>query len=77
MNFPDIKLNIPTITEKDKNDIINFGLKHNVDMIALSFARSAKCINDCRNLLGKENKHIKIIPKIENFEGLENLKEIL
>ena len=46
-------------------------------MIALSFTRSANCIKECRKILGEKNKHVKIIPKIENLEGVENIEEIL
>lgn len=64
VNIPGADIEIPTITEKDRNDIVNFGVKHNVDFIALSFARTANCIKECRELLGDSN--IGIIPKIEN-----------
>ena len=77
VNIPGAKIEIDTITEKDVNDIVNFGVKNNVDFIALSFARSKKCIQMCRDLLGEKGKHIGIIPKVENEEGLVNLREIL
>lgn len=41
MNLPGCQVDIPTVTEKDENDIKLFGLKHDIDLIALSFARSA------------------------------------
>ena len=44
VNIPGANIEIPTITEKDRNDIVNFGVKHDVDFIALSFARTANCI---------------------------------
>ena len=77
VNLPGVLIDLPVITEKDKYDIQDFGIKHDVDFIALSFTRSANCVNICRETLGEEGKHIKIIPKIENEEGLENLKEIV
>ena len=77
VNLPGAKITLPTITEKDEYDIVDFSSKNEVDMVALSFARSAECIRSCRALLGEKGKHIKIIPKIENQEGLENLEEIL
>lgn len=40
VNIPGIKLDLDTITEKDQNDIVNFGVKHEVDIIALSFTRT-------------------------------------
>lgn len=66
MNLPGCKVKLPTITEKDEDDIVNFGLKNGVDMIALSFARSANDIEECRDLLGPKGSNIKIIAKIEN-----------
>lgn len=77
VNLPGVKVDIPVITEKDRHDILNFGLKHKVDYVALSFTRTRKCIESCRNLLGAEGKGIQIIPKIENEEGLENILEII
>ncbi len=77
VNLPGVKVNIPVISKKDEVDLIDFGLKHDVDMVALSFTRTANCINMCKQVLGEKGKHIKIIPKIENQEGLENLDEIL
>jgi pyruvate kinase len=77
VNLPGVKVQIPVISEKDRIDLIDFGLKHDVDMIALSFTRTANCIHMCKEVLGEKGKHIKIIPKIENQEGLENLDEIL
>jgi len=77
VNLPGVKVNIPVISQKDKIDLIDFGLTHDVDMVALSFTRTANCVNMCKDVLGEKGKHIKIIPKIENQEGLENLDEIL
>lgn len=77
VNLPGVKVDLPVISEKDRIDLVEFGLKHDVDMIALSFTRSAKCIKMCKDTLGEQGKHIKIIPKIENQEGLENLNEIM
>lgn len=56
---------------------MDFGLKHNVDFIALSFARFGDDIDECREILGPRGAHIKIIAKIENQEGLNNYHEIL
>jgi pyruvate kinase len=77
MNLPGCEVKLPTITEKDRIDIVEFGVKNGVDMIALSFARTAKDIEDCRDLLGPKGAHIKIIAKIENQEGMHNYSEIL
>lgn len=77
MNLSGCKVNLPTITEKDEDDIVNFGLKEGVDMIAASFVRSAQDVEQIRDLLGPKGKNIRIISKIENEEGLENYEEIL
>jgi len=44
MALPGAVIDMPTITEKDEDDLVNFGLKYNVDMIFLSFTRYASCI---------------------------------
>ena len=77
MNLPGIIVDLPTITQKDEDDLINFGLKKGVDMIAASFIRKATDIEYIRDVLGPKGSHIKIIAKIENQEGLENFDEIL
>jgi len=50
--LPGCKVNLPTLTEKDIDDIVNFGVKHNVDLIAASFIRSADDVRQLRSLLG-------------------------
>ena len=78
MNLPGVVVDLPTLTEKDVDDIVNFGIKHNVDFIAASFVRKGSDVHTLRKLLADNGgKHIKIICKIENLEGLENYDEIL
>ena len=77
MNLPGVVVDLPTITDKDKDDLINFGLKYGVDMIAASFVRKGSDIIAIRDTLGPAGKHIKIIAKIENQEGLHNYDDIL
>ena len=77
MNLSGCKVKLPTITAKDEDDIVNFGLKEGVDMIAASFVRTAEDVEQIRDLLGPKGKNIRIISKIENQEGLENFEEIL
>ncbi|MBT7410589.1 MAG: pyruvate kinase [Methylococcales bacterium] len=76
VNLPGIRVNLPGITPKDKEDIL-FGLKQNVDFIALSFVRCAEDILQLRELMGKKNGKIKVIAKIEDQEGVSNLQEII
>lgn len=77
MNLPGCQINLPTVTEKDEDDILEFGLKKGINMIALSFTRTAKDIDDLRKLMGPKGEHVKIIAKIENQEGMENYDAIL
>jgi pyruvate kinase len=67
----------PTLTEKDIDDIKNWGVKHNVDFIAASFVRKASDVERIREVLGSDGAHIKIICKIENLEGVQNYLDIL
>jgi pyruvate kinase len=52
MNLPGCEVHLSTVSEKDKDDIVNFGLKNDIDMIALSFTRKGSDIDDVRKLLG-------------------------
>ncbi|RIN35587.1 pyruvate kinase [Staphylococcus succinus] len=77
VNLPGVKVSLPGITEKDANDI-NFGISVGVDFIAASFVRRPSDVLDIRKLLeAQKNTNISIIPKIENQEGIDNIKEIL
>lgn len=77
VNVPGVSVQLPGITEKDKEDIL-FGIKEEVDFIAASFVRRASDVMEIRELLEKNNcRQIHIIPKIENREGVDNLDEIL
>ncbi len=77
MNLPGCHVDLPTLTEKDVDDLTNFGVKHQVDFIAASFVRCAEDIDNIRTVLGENGKNIKIIAKIENQQGLENFDAIL
>jgi len=77
MNLPGAIVDLPTLTEKDEDDLVEFGIKKNVDMIAASFVRKAEAIEYIKDVLGPRGQHIKIIAKIENQEGLHNYDEIL
>ncbi|MEM6708127.1 MAG: pyruvate kinase [Pseudomonadota bacterium] len=76
VNLPGIKVNLPAITAKDREDIL-FGIEHDVDFIALSFVRSAGDVAELRELLGAKAKNIKIVAKIEDQEGVSNIAEIV
>ena len=77
MNLPGAVVDLPTLTEKDEQDLTEFGLAQGIDMIAASFVRKQDDVEYIRDLLGPRGSHIKIISKIENQEGLNNYDEIL
>ena len=77
VNVPGVIINLPAITQKDKDDII-FGIKNGIDFIAASFVRKASDVMAIREILEINNgEHIQIISKIENQEGVDNIDEIL
>lgn len=77
VNVPNVSVNLPGITEKDTNDII-FGVEQGVDFIAASFVRRPSDVLEIKEVLEQHNAdHIKIIPKIENQEGVDNINSIL
>lgn len=77
INVPGIKLSLPFISEKDKQDIA-FAVEEDFDFIAASFTRCAQDIIDLRTELERLNCHkIRIIAKIENSDGVENIDEII
>ncbi|MFD2614578.1 pyruvate kinase [Paenibacillus gansuensis] len=76
ITLPGIRTTLPGLTQTDIK-YIDFGIKNNIEMIAVSFARKANDIKEIRNLLAnKKANQIQIISKIENEEGLSNLEEI-
>jgi len=76
VNIPGIKICLPSITEKDKI-FIEMAAKNNVDFIAHSFVRTRQDILDVQAVIDSFNSDIKIIAKIENKEGVDNLDDIL
>ncbi len=77
VNVPGARLSCSALTSKDKNDAIEFGIKNDVDFIALSFVRSAKDIEDLREILVEKKSTAKIVAKIETPEAIENLDKII
>lgn len=78
VNLPGVVVDLPTITSKDIEDIMGWGIPNNVDFIAASFVRKGSDLLAIRKLLGPEySKSIQIISKVENQEGLVNFDDIL
>ena len=76
VNLPGVEVNMPFISPKDHDDIL-FGIEQGYDLISASFTRNAQDIMDIRHLLDEHNANIRIIAKIENQEGIDNIDEIL
>ena len=76
VNVPGVHLSMPYMSQRDKDDII-FGIEQGFDFIAASFVRTAQDVYDIRNLLNQYNSNIRIIAKIENREGVNNIDSIL
>eukprot|EP01018_Ginkgo_biloba_P038388 Gb_25227 [translate_table: standard] len=77
VNLPGIVVDLPTLTDKDKEDILEWGIPNKIDMIALSFVRKGSDLVAVRKLLGKHTKTILLMSKVENQEGVINFDEIL
>ncbi len=75
VNLPGVRINLPSITSKDMDDI-NFGIKNKVDFIALSFVRDKEDLQKLQQILIKKRSYAKIIAKIENQDGLDNINDI-
>ncbi len=76
INLPNVNVSAPSFTEKDREDLL-FGLKHDVDYVALSFVRTKDCILEVRSLLSQYKKMTPIIAKIEKPEAIKNIEEII
>ena len=76
VNFPNTRLSIPAITEKDKEDL-KFGLSNGVDLVALSFVKTPEDVIELRSLMQEYGRIIPIISKIEKWEAVENIEKIV
>jgi len=76
INLPGVKVSMPSITEKDRRDIA-LGVELGVDLIALSFVRERKDIEELRELLANAKSDAKIIAKIEDQQSVENIGELI
>ncbi len=76
VNVPGVRINLPSLTEKDINNIL-YAIEKDIDFIAHSFVRNKQDVLDIRKILDEHKSDIKIIAKIENQEGVDNIDEIL
>src|SRR3989338_7153550 len=76
VNLPGAKLSVSSLTKKDKDDL-EFGLKNKVDFVAFSFVRRPDDVTELRDILDQAKSKAKIIAKIEDVEGLENIDKII
>ena len=76
VNMPGIRLNLPSLTERDKNNIL-YAIENKVDFIAHSFVRNKQDVIDVQKILDDHKSDIKVIAKIENQDGVDNANEIL
>jgi pyruvate kinase len=76
LNLPGVNMSVPSLSEKDIQDVY-FGLDNNVDLIALSFVRSAQDIHNLREIINLRRKDTWIVAKIERPEAITNLEQIV
>jgi pyruvate kinase len=76
INLPGVALSIPALTAKDRKDL-EFGLKHHVDLVALSFVRSASDVRGVKDIIAANRAAVPVIAKLEKPQALEHLEEIL
>ncbi|KAL8527834.1 hypothetical protein ACS0TY_005602 [Phlomoides rotata] len=77
VNLPGVVVDLPTLTDKDREDILEWGIPNNIDILALSFVRKCSDLVAVRKLLGHHANSIMLMSKIENQEGMANLDDIL
>ena len=76
INLPNTEVSAPSMTEKDKHDL-QFGLKNNVEWVALSFVRAARDVEELQEIIREAGKDTKVIAKIEKPQALREIDEII
>ena len=76
VNIPNVPINLPSVTERDF-EFINWAIDMDIDFIAHSFVRKKEDVLAVKKIIEERNSTIKIISKIENQEGVNNIDEIL
>jgi pyruvate kinase len=76
VNFPTLNLRLPSMTDKDKEDL-DFGVSQGVDIISLSFVRKAEDVQELKALLQEKGAHIPVLAKLEKPQAISNLEPIV
>ncbi|MBK6540272.1 MAG: pyruvate kinase [Flavobacteriales bacterium] len=76
LNLPNTRISLPCLTDKDKEDL-TFALSHDVDWVGLSFVRSARDIIELKHIIRAQNKHARVVAKIEKPEALKEIDDII
>ena len=76
INLPGVAVSVPALSEKDEHDL-RWALRHGVDMVALSFVRSASDYDRVREIMDAEDRHVPVIAKIEKPQAINNLHDII
>ncbi|MFT4225529.1 pyruvate kinase [Micropruina sp.] len=76
INLPGVAVSVPALSEKDEQDL-RWALRHGVDMVALSFVRSASDYDRVREIMDAEDRHVPVIAKIEKPQAIDNLHDII
>ena len=76
VNVPNVHISLPALTEKDKI-FVNWAIEADIDFIAHSFVRNKEDLMELQSILDEKKSHLKIISKIENSQGVENIDDIL
>lgn len=76
VNVPGVRINLPSLTEKDRNNVL-LAIENDIDFIAHSFVRNRQDVMEIQAILDEHKSDIKIISKIENQEGVDNIDEII
>lgn len=77
VNLPGVVVDLPTLIDKDIDDIQQWGIKNEIDFIAASFVRKGTNIDEIRSVCGEAGKKIQVIAKVENQEGIQNFDAIV
>lgn len=76
INLPGVALSIPALTGKDRKDL-EFGLKHGVDAVAISFVRTAADVRTVKQIIARHGRDVPVIAKLEKPQAIDHLEEIL